>query len=182
MKNIITLILVLTFAVGVFAQSDAKIDQIRGRYRLDWKIREAFDAIATDTKTVSAAWTFSGNNTYSGTSTFTGAMTISGTLTSTDTLFLDVAAVSDSLFADSAVVNYLWFGNGSALSNPHADTLSLDETVVNIGGALTIGTDPGGDGGVTAIDTVKAGRWATFTIAGVTYAAIALADTADIVD
>ena len=55
--SFVFLFVVLNFA-DVFTQTSAKISDIRGRWGIDDEIRVAFRAIATDTKTVTGAWTF----------------------------------------------------------------------------------------------------------------------------
>jgi len=73
--------------------------------------------------------------------------------------------------------------NGATINNVHADTVSIDETVVNIGGKLSVGTDPGpAIEGFATIAVASGAERASITIGGVAYLLVAVADSADIVD
>ena len=73
--------------------------------------------------------------------------------------------------------------NGATINNVHADTVSIDETVVNIGSKLTVGSDPGpAIEGFATIAVASGAERASITIGGVAYLLVAVADSADIVD
>ena len=180
MKKTFFALFLIVLAGLVLAQSAAQIGDIRGRKNKP--IRTAFEAIATGTKTVSGAWTVSGDWVISGEWAFSDTTDFSiiavsdsafaDTLVSNMSTF-DTAIVTDSLHADTLNVNTMTIGTGGALINPnHADTLSIEETYINLNGGVTIGSDPAIK--ITAIDTFGAsGKWLKITAAGVTFWAIA---------
>jgi len=172
-KRLFTALFVFAFLAVGLAQSDATINDVKARRMgapTAKSVRTAFNAIATDTKTVSAVWTFSA------TPIFSAGMTVS------DTTSFSVVEVSDSAHVDT-LTNSVFSGtftmaNGATLTNPHADTLKVTDAVFNVSGALTVGSDPAES--VTAIDTTHSGRWVKITIAGVDF--FAVADTSLIVN
>ena len=68
MKKTFFALFLIVLAGLVLAQSAAQIGDIKGRKNKP--IRTAFEGIATQTKTVSANWTFSGNCTFSDSTDF----------------------------------------------------------------------------------------------------------------